>query len=577
MSDRGAPGSPAGAPAFFSLLYYICYSALCCWNHGAANPPLLIARFDSWFAGLARFGEQNMNRLAVRATRPWRTLAALLAVSCLALLLAACGGAALPAPAPSEGSVPVEEAETVPQVAEADRAARAPEAEAPTESAAEADAPPTAETESAAAAPHPLAGPFEATEDFNGIPVGFTPEGFPFRGNPDAAVTMIEYSDYQCPFCARYFVQTEPALNEAFVRNGTMRVVFRDYPIVELHPNAPGAHIASLCVAEQGAAKYWQMHGLLFRTQDEWAGVPDPSAIFERLAGEAGADLAQYMDCVQNGDKAQRIEQGIAEAQAAGFNGSPSFRFLHNESGQAYDTAGAQPFEEFALFIETVARGEAPATAQQQSGGGGIPFWATAEGLTPDPDRPGLTAAGDQYRGDPNAPIAVVEFSDFQCPYCLRHVTETQPALDTEFVDTGEVFWVFKHFPLNIHPQAPAAAAASECASDQGKFWEMHELLFANVESWSVSNPNPELSRLAGEAGLDVAAFDECLPKNDTLARVQSDLADGAPFVQGTPTFIVLFNGEGRIIPGALPAEQFSQALNEIIALAEEGQPDAAP
>ncbi len=520
----------------------------------------------------------NHYRTERAAARPWRILVALLAMSCLAFALAACSAA--PAPAPGADTVPVEEAETVPQ-ADAPEAG-APQADTAEDGASEADAPETdaaeEDTEAAAAEPHPLAQPFEATGEYHGIPAGFTPEGFPFRGQPDAPVTMIEYSDYQCPFCARHFVQTEPALTEAFVRNGSMRVVFRDFPIVELHPNAPAAHAASLCAADQDIAIYWEMHGLLFRTQNEWANLPDPSAVFERLAGEAGADVAQYNACIESGDKVQAVEQGVAEAQSAGFNGTPSFRFLYNESGQAYDLVGAQPFEEFALFIETVARGEAPATAQQQeSGEGGIPFWATAEGLTPDPGRPGFTLAGDQYRGNPDAPIAIVEFSDFQCPFCLRHVTETQPALDEEFIDTDKVFWVFKHFPLNIHPQAPAAAAASECAADQGKFWEMHELLFANVESWSISNPNPELSRLAGEAGLDVAAFDECLPKNETLARVQSDMADGAPFVQGTPTFIVLFNGEGRIIPGALPADQFSQALNEILALAEEGAPAEAP
>ena len=69
------------------------------------------------------------------------------------------------------------------------------------------------------------------TETYNGIPVGFTPEGYPFRGDPNAPVTMIEYSDYQCPFCARYFVQTEPSINESFVRSGQLMVVFRDFPI----------------------------------------------------------------------------------------------------------------------------------------------------------------------------------------------------------------------------------------------------------------------------------------------------------------------------------------------------------
>ncbi len=174
--------------------------------------------------------------------------------------------------------------------------------------------------------------------------------------------------------------------------------------------------------------------------------------------------------------------------------------------------------------------------------------------------------AGDWYRGDLDAKVVVVEFSDFQCPFCRKHVEETQPALDEQFVDTGEVMWVFKHFPLQIHPQAPAAGAAAECAGDQGKFWEMHELLFANVDAWSISDPSPIFTDLAGQLELDAETFTACLddPARPPSAS-RSDMDEGRPFVQGTPTFIVLFNEEGRIIPGALPLETFSQALQEII------------
>ncbi len=89
---------------------------------------------------------------------------------------------------------------------------------------------------------------------------------------------MVEYSDFQCPFCARYFVQTEPAINDSFVRSGQVQVIFRDFPIEGLHPNAPAAHIASLCVADQGAPLYWAMHGKLFQTQTEWSNSRRPAA-----------------------------------------------------------------------------------------------------------------------------------------------------------------------------------------------------------------------------------------------------------------------------------------------------------
>ncbi|MFO7634628.1 MAG: thioredoxin domain-containing protein, partial [Caldilinea sp.] len=218
---------------------------------------------------------------------------------------------------------------------------------------------------------------------------------------------------------------------------------------------------------------------------------------------------------------------------------------------------------------EALVAGEAPLGAEQQQSGDGsdaqIPFWATRDGWQPDPDRPGVNVAGDWYRGDLDAKVVVIEFSDFQCPFCRQHVQQTQPALDEQFVDTGDVLWIFKHFPLQIHQQAPAAGVAAECAGDQGKFWEMHHLLFEDMQSWSISDPAPVFVGLAEQLELDLDAFNACYADPATAERVASDLDDGAPFVQGTPTFIVLYNEEGRIIPGALPLETFSQALQEII------------
>ena len=142
---------------------------------------------------------------------------------------------------------------------------------------------------------------------------------------------------------------------------------------------------------------------------------------------------------------------------------------------------------------------------------------------------------------------------------------ETQAALDEQFVESGQVMWVFKHFPLDIHAQAPAAGAAAECAADQGKFWEMHEALFADQQVWSVSDPTPVFEGLAADIDLDAAAFSTCLAGEEAAARVSSDMGEGAPFVQGTPTFIVLANGQGQIIPGALPLETFQEVLTEVV------------
>ncbi|MDQ3250175.1 MAG: DsbA family protein [Chloroflexota bacterium] len=403
-------------------------------------------------------------------------------------------------------------------------------------------------------------------EKYKDLPVGFTSEGFAYRGNPDAPITMIEFSDYQCPFCSRYFIETEPAINESYVRNGQVRVIFRDFPLEQLHPNAPAAHAAALCVADQGAAAFWSMHDQLFQTQAQWQALPDPNPYFAQLAATIGTDVDLYNTCVGEGAKTAIIEASLAEGQALGFSGTPSFHFIRAATDETFQLVGAQPYAQFASLLDALVAGESPEQATEpEPGSDEIPFWATAEGLTPNPEQPGYTAAGDPYRGNPEAKVVVVEFSDFQCPFCRRHSEDTQPALDETFVATDQIMWVFKNFPLDIHPQAPAAAVAAECAGDQGKFWEMHALLFANVAAWSISDPNSVLSDLAQQLALDADQFSACLSGEEAAQRVESDMADGTQFVQGTPTFIVLFNGEGRIIPGALPIDRFTTALQEVL------------
>lgn len=403
-------------------------------------------------------------------------------------------------------------------------------------------------------------------ETYKGIPVGFTVEGYPYRGSPDAPITMYEYSDFQCPFCSRYFIQTEPALDESYVRNGQVRVVFRDFPLAELHPNAPAAHLTALCIADQGAALYWTVHARLFQTQAEWNQLGDPAAYFAGLATEVGADMDSYSACVNSGEKEAVIEQGVAEAQEKGFSGTPSFQFVREATDEAFPLVGAQPYDQFAGMIDTLVSGGTPQTAAAETPGSEeIPFWATADGLLPDPDRPGVNMAGDYYRGNLEAKVVVIEFSDLQCPFCRRHTLETQPILDEQFVATDQVLWVFKHFPLTIHPQAPAAGVAAECAADQGQFWEMHEILFTNLQSWSIADPAPIFIDLAQQLGLDADQFTSCLGGESAAQRVQEDLEAGTPFVRGTPTFIVLSNGQGSIIPGALPAERFTTILQEVL------------
>lgn len=410
---------------------------------------------------------------------------------------------------------------------------------------------------------------------FENNPVGYTEEGYVYRGNPDAPITIYEYSDYQCPFCQRHFNQTEPALNEQYVASGQVRFVFVDFPLTQIHPQAPAAHTAALCAADQSPVSFWELHHLIFETQREWGAAADPFAELTGLAGQLDLDMDAFQSCIDSGRKDQVIAEGVAEARGHGFSGTPSFLFVVEETDESYQLVGAQPYDRFADWIDTLAAGDVPADAAADSGGGEgegereIPYWATNEGLSPDPDHTGYTMAGDQYRGDADAKVVVIEFSDFQCPFCGRHTSQTQPVLDERFVDSGEVRWVFKHFPLNIHAQAPAAGVAAECAAEQGEFWRMHEELFVGMASWSIREPNPVFVDIATSMGLDIDEFTSCLEDEAMLARVDEDFEAGRPFVQGTPTFIVMTGGEGRIIPGALPVDQFTEALQTVLDAAQ--------
>lgn len=168
--------------------------------------------------------------------------------------------------------------------------------------------------------------------------------------------------------------------------------------------------------------------------------------------------------------------------------------------------------------------------------------------------------ANDHTMGDANAPVVVIEYGDFQCPVCLRFFEETLPAIEQEYIDGGQVLWVFRHFPLTqFHPNAEAAARAAECAGAQGRFFAYHDLLFANQQALM----DDDLRNYAGMLGLDLSEFDACIAAADTAARVDADVADGTALgVTGTPTFFI----NGQRAAGFRTVEQFRALLDAALA-----------
>ncbi len=160
----------------------------------------------------------------------------------------------------------------------------------------------------------------------------------------------------------------------------------------------------------------------------------------------------------------------------------------------------------------------------------------------------------DAVKGDANAPVTIVEFSDYECPFCGRHFRDTLPSIISNYVDTGKVKIVFKDFPLNFHPNAQKAGEAAECAGEQGKYWEMHDKLFENQQALGVD----DLKQYAKDIGLNSGNFDSCLDSGDQADEVRDDLSAGQSVgVSGTPANFV----NGILVSGACPYSAFEDAI----------------
>jgi protein-disulfide isomerase len=165
--------------------------------------------------------------------------------------------------------------------------------------------------------------------------------------------------------------------------------------------------------------------------------------------------------------------------------------------------------------------------------------------------------------GDPNAKVMIVEFADFQCPFCGRHHQLVQPTLLKDYVDTGKASFVYKHMAF-LGNESVWAAVASECAADQGKFWQYHDYLFEhqNGENQGAFNKD-KLIGFGKELGLDMTQFEPCVQNDATLSRVQADTEEGQKIgVTSTPTFFV----NGKPIVGLTSPDEFKQVIDQALA-----------
>jgi len=174
----------------------------------------------------------------------------------------------------------------------------------------------------------------------------------PVKGNPDASVVIVEFSDFQCPFCSRFYHQTLPLIQENYIDTGKVKLVYRDLPLDSLHPNARPAHIASECADEQGM--FWQYHDILFENQAQWnrLGPTDLNSALIQYAHSLGLNSTSFESCLGSQTIADEVNADYLQGISYGATGTPTF-FIGNEDDGFIKLVGAQPYAVFQQVIDS--------------------------------------------------------------------------------------------------------------------------------------------------------------------------------------------------------------------------------
>ena len=387
------------------------------------------------------------------------------------------------------------------------------------------------------------------------------PENAPQKGPDDALVTIVMWSDYECPFCTR----VEPTLSRIVNEFGNdVRIVWRDNAL-PFHQNAkPAAAAAREAYAQGGDAKFWQMHDVLFENQRALG-----RADLERYAQQVGLDMTRFRAALDNNTHIAGIDADMAAAAQLGARGTPAF-FINGRQ-----LMGAQPYEQFETVIreeltnarrlveQGTPRNRVYATIIRDARTSPAPEPAAAQQprrpqAQPDPAAIYRVPVGTSAtKGRADALVTIVAFSEFQCPFCAR-VLPTIAQIEEEYGNDVRV--VFKHNPLPFHPNAmPAAEASLEVLAQGGpaKFWSYHDTLFANQQTLTRENLESWAEALGG---INMGRFRAALDNHTHQAAIEADQQLARSLgASGTPSFFI----NGRNLRGAQPFPAFQAVINE--------------
>jgi protein-disulfide isomerase len=368
----------------------------------------------------------------------------------------------------------------------------------------------------------------------------------PRTGPKVAKVTIAEFSDFQCPFCKR----VEPTVKEILQKYpNDVAIVFINQPL-PFHEHAMEAAQAFQAAHRQGKA--WPMHDKMYdnNTALERANL-------EKYAQDIGLNMSKFKKDMDD----PKIKEEIAEHQklatSVGASGTPTF-FINGRQ-----IVGAQPFPEFQKIIDEeikkaddlVKKGtplkDVYQKLMEQAAATPPPAPAPAAPEAP-PAKVDIKIGDAPVKGPASAKVTVVEFSDFQCPFCGR-VNPTLKEIEDQY--KGKIKIAFRNLPLPFHDKAHLAAEAALAANEQGKFWAMHDKLFANQQALD----RPSLEKYAQEIGLNMNKFTAALDSGKFKDKVDSDAKEGAAVgATGTPTFFI----NGTRLVGAQPADKFKEVID---------------
>ena len=351
----------------------------------------------------------------------------------------------------------------------------------------------------------------------------------------DARAPVVLFHDGQCPFCQRAHRTLQRVLDS---HPDSVRAVFLHNPLAR-HAEAPLAARAALAAAEQG--RFAEMHELLMRHASDLS-----RDLVLSLAEQAGLDRAAFTAALDSDRLAEKVAADQAQAAAIGATATPYF-FVNGR-----ELRGAQPYSAFEALIRQELDGDLPPTT-----------WAArvaaprrAPPPREDPDKVyAIDTTSTVSRGPEDAPVTIVEFTDYQCTFCSRAQDTVQKIIETY---PDDVRLVVKNLPLDFHGQARPAAIAAMAAHRQGRYWEYRAQLFENFRSLSEAT----FVSIAEDLGLDMQRWQQDRRDPALAAAVDRDLKHAADVgVRGTPTFFV----NGKKLVGAQPFAVFQAAIESAL------------